>query len=556
MLNNANDIKRTKPPSAQHQHLSISKQQQQQEDVVKKLTSKISNLLSTETKMVDDKTNSICSFTNCIERLNITKIRFHCRLCNGWYCAKHAGHPSFTILLDPITGQPSKASKASPSRVCELCFFRVVKPFPQEVVRRSHTEHFKELRKAARFRDKKTKEEILKRFENLKKLLLRDKKSPLRCLERSIVRWKDNSEMSACSCGSIFQTPKSIRTIFSFLAINMGLDTPTSKVLRHHCRACGTIICDDCSSFRKFEGIYTLLRICADCSLLLRDTDSPAPPPPTVPRIVFAQKFKELKAVERQIEGILPKFEEQMFLLEDGIQNNKKGAENLFLETKCSRETLILCFRHFEALAREIRDDQEYPESHELKKIKQGIYQYAITFLKDNMFPLKLMPKLAKKPAVTAVSAVSATATKTAVATPEPTATTTGTTATKLMPDFASSVDTMQTRTSVMSVFGKMAESLFNVVTSSSYGKSRSLAEELVEDQVPSNTKGLPSNIGALRTKALALRDQRGQLIIQISNPDLNDPSSLETLESSLRETEGELQRTRKIIRDCLTINK
>lgn len=492
-------------------------------DIVKNLTSKISNLLASEPKIVDDKTNSICSFTNCVEKLNITKIRFHCRVCNGWYCSKHSGHPSFTILLDPLTGQPTMSNdpKGCSSRVCEHCFFNQVSPFQPEPYRNDLTEKFKELRSAARLKDMEKREEILKSFEKLKNLLTRDKKNPLRLLERSIVRWKENSEMSSCKCGLKFQNG-SLKNLFSLLSLNLGLDSPNSKVLRHHCRACGTIICDDCSTFKEVDGIYSKLRICNDCHILLR----PLEYHPPGPKVVFGAKFSELKSVERQILDIIPKFEEQMFLLEEGIEEGKDVC-NLFLETKCSRETLILCFRHFEGLAREIRDNTEYPESHELTKIKRGIYQYSIQFLKDNMFPLKLMPKLKKHSQPSSIR--------------------------KKVDVFTSSMDTIQTKNSVKSVFGKMAESLFNVISSN---EKNILKDELIENQIPAphlQDHRLPSNINALRSKAIALRDQRGQLIIQISNPELNDdPNSLEILERVLQETEEELSKTRGIIRDCL----
>lgn len=337
-------------------------------------------LVKQEEKVVDA-TDSICSYPNCVQALNIAVSRFHCRKCNGWYCSRHAGHPSYGLKLHVGTGQPSKDGVWS--RICELCFHdyfypKIWEPAPFK----DYTFQFV----AARDRfQRETNEKIASLIRRLSKLAAHQKDAspilPFRVYERTIVEWEEDDRVKACfQCSEVFG------------ALNR----------KHHCRLCGRIICGEsrCSRFVPITDVAEI-RICAHCANLLELGHRRAAfrKPPEF-NVELEAHYSETEQIKEQIDGIVPRFNDQLHRFEFELQSSEPDEAKLMSirhEAMAARDTLVLLFRHVEALLRKIR---ALPRLHGIDEdclraqMCQNIHRAGVLYLQENMIPLQQLPTL------------------------------------------------------------------------------------------------------------------------------------------------------------------
>lgn len=332
-----------------------------------------------------DATDSVCSYPDCIQRLNIAVSRFHCRRCNGWYCALHAGHPSLGMKLDPHTGEPSGAASAAWSRICARCFheryyeqraasLHLVQDLTEEFVKRRDQQLATMLAQSAR---------LCRRRERLEAY---DGRVSLKVYQRQVVCWEEDSLVDECRiCGAPF--------------------SPLNR--RHHCRLCGRIICAEpsCSRFANLGSLHDV-RICPECGDLAIQVPQQRQWLQGIRADPLCRLYAEMQQVRRQLEGVMPRFNEQLVKFEAELDRADPREEALLAirhEAVAARDTAMLLFRHFDQVRRTIRSlpgeqretgDSGGDSSETLFTLCTNIDRYAVRFLQDNMFTLRLLPRL------------------------------------------------------------------------------------------------------------------------------------------------------------------
>lgn len=344
---------------------------------------------------VVDATDSICSYPNCVRTLNIAVTRFHCRKCNGWYCAFHAGHPSLAMKLDVRTGEIDWNGGVW-SRVCERCFGEHFYPRHghQQLHIVDHTALFMQYRDGCLRDFQIHRTRLLNRWERLQKYQankLKEKGIPFRVYERQVVKWVDDGDVSNC---------KICRAAF----------TPINR--KHHCRVCGEIICNDpdCSHFTMMESrgddskSDLSIRICADCDDVLFVSPQRMAQLSKAPDDCEA-KFRELLQVKRQVIDILPRFKEQLIRFEAEIKSDLPSEEKVLSarhEAMAARDTLMLLYRHldslskhFHAISQTFKDPEYGPTQQSI--FYENIHRSIVSYLQNNMFTLQLLPKFDRR---------------------------------------------------------------------------------------------------------------------------------------------------------------
>ncbi|PJF20096.1 hypothetical protein PSACC_00097 [Paramicrosporidium saccamoebae] len=324
-----------------------------------------------------DATDSICSFPNCVQPLNIAVSRFHCRRCNGWYCAMHTGHPSLGMKLVVGTGEPSPTGVWS--RVCLRCFEEKYR-FEGAVVVRGRMDLLLERRKEAL---KSLVEEARVLKDRLTKLgeYKASRRIPFRVYEQQIVTWQEDSSVNNCQyCHLRFST------------VNR----------KHHCRLCGRIMCAEstCSVFFPLnltDGKVIDLRLCTQCEntalrrpLIRKELTKISPLQPL---------HRELRQVKDQIDDILPRFNDQLYRFEYEMER-PVPSEQLVLdarhESMTARDTLMLLFRHYEGISKKIKMLHVKNDTQE-SLLGENIHRAAMIYLQSNMFSLQMLPRLDMK---------------------------------------------------------------------------------------------------------------------------------------------------------------
>lgn len=329
---------------------------------------------------VVDATDSICSYPNCVQSLNIAVSRFHCRKCNGWYCIQHAGHPSFGMRLIPGSGE-SSASAGLWSRVCQLCFYeKFHRPDPSPP-RQSLLAPLVERRRALVAAAEIGTRRLEHRLQRLAEYRCKpaDKAIPFRLHERKVVEWQDDNASPVCSvCCERFSALRR----------------------KHHCRLCGSLICAEpsCTLFFPLrlhgDGGAVELRVCTVCErrlfrrkMLQQELEHTGS---------LVALYAELRQVQRQIGDIIPRFNDQLLRFEHEIDRAEPVERKLVdarHEASAARDTLMLLFRHYDALAKKIKCLVQDESSQELL-LHANIYRAARLYLQNNMFTLQMLPKL------------------------------------------------------------------------------------------------------------------------------------------------------------------
>ncbi|KAI8980498.1 FYVE zinc finger-domain-containing protein [Pilobolus umbonatus] len=204
--------------------------------------------------------------------------------------------------------------------------------------------------------------------------------------EQSITKWEDDKSVTECPfCKSHFSL------------INR----------KHHCRLCGRVVCGNpkCS---KMVPLFTDMssdsfddipvgdtRACQQCQRSvfrrkLRNEESSKPLP-------IIQLYNQLSITRRNIERLLPKFHDTVFMLEysrdDPMQNNiKSQSHDSYVQAAKIRKTLLDNFTLYDTLAKSIRSLPVRSPS--MKRLQSNICNAASLYLQQNMLPLQMLPRI------------------------------------------------------------------------------------------------------------------------------------------------------------------
>lgn len=220
-----------------------------------------------------------------------------------------------------------------------------------------------------------------------------------KAFEMSVVRWIPDREVPAClTCSKSF----------GFLT------------RRHHCRLCGSIICDRCSQFLtmefaqklvnpafQFEGegflkrtnsntsINSLvgaegeqhMRVCKTCRQLLERRDNMTEMRNTKPVIV--QLYEKLKMCIEEAEHVLPQYLPMVESLSRG-ESRYTYREAMILRTK-----LVKLYETIDQLSKRIVQfglDHNPPPNPKQLYLQKAIRVNASNFMQDNLMGLQNMP--------------------------------------------------------------------------------------------------------------------------------------------------------------------
>ena len=445
----------------------------------------------TPIEKIVDATDSICSYPNCIQSLNIAVSRFHCRKCNGWYCAAHAGHPSLGMKLVPATGEPDSA-RGIWSRVCYRCFqerhYNNSEPLPE----RSRTELFKEKRAVLLQERMEMTQKLERRLRKLAEFDEKKDRVPFRIYERKVVKWEEDQIIQKC---------RNCQVSFSTL------------IRKHHCRLCGKIMCGEvtCSAFyplKLFKTGSVELRICSECDFEVF-TKASIRATLTAPSRIGALR-KEMRQVEDQIKDILPEFNRKLLSFEYEIDKEKPDQKRLIGARKdafTARETLMCLFKHYEGVRRSL--GVLSAKTRDEETIIKNIQRAAVAYLQKNMFTLQMLPKLDLKRLKKPMGAVQSTQPVTRTRAP--------------------SIVSIATTT------GNFVSELFS--------KSLSLLEPPPEPPMPQ-----PANLSTLQVKFEVLHEQKSQLATFIAEAAAAGKfDEVRTLRMSLEQVNAEIVRLKGI---------
>eukprot|EP01137_Pigoraptor_chileana_P009749 Opistho-2@58449 len=198
-----------------------------------------------------------CAHPGCRVVFSLTDRKHHCRKCGDVFCAIHS---DCVMKLDANAGHD--VDNGTLQKVCFTCFESREGYAPTLGVTTRHLQHF--LRHRRHHIDALTRysDELSGRLSTLADLRAENVSgSALRSREMALVVWRPDWMSDTCtSCGVAF-----------------GL-----FLRRHHCRLCGTIICEECCSLgphtpRSFGGANTTYSA-------TKPKVPPPPPPPPHPR--------------------------------------------------------------------------------------------------------------------------------------------------------------------------------------------------------------------------------------------------------------------------------
>lgn len=288
----------------------------------------------------------------------------------------HAGHPSLGMKLDPVTGEPSGSAHSMWTRVCARCFHE--KYYEQRasslLFARDFTKDFFKQRDWA-LKSLSAKNDLFrKRRERLSSY---DGQVTLKVHERKIVCWEEDSLAPECRiCTDPF--------------------SPLNR--KHHCRLCGRIICGEpsCSMFVDLGSLRDV-RICSDCHEIAIRVPAQQELLQNIRNEPLPRMYAEMKQVRLQLEGIMPRFNEQLVKFEVEMGKDEPDEEHLLEirhEAMAARDTAMILFRHLDEVRKSIKGLSTAADDEAFRDTCANIDRYAIKFLQENMFTLRLLPRL------------------------------------------------------------------------------------------------------------------------------------------------------------------
>ncbi|CAI2170885.1 3009_t:CDS:2 [Funneliformis geosporum] len=323
--------------------------------------------LVTKAHWQQDGENIVCSNSTCDKSLNNRNGKHNCRKCGDFFCDDHC---RLSIKLnrqaqhDPVNGYWC--------RVCNYCFISRENYLDTEGVIRSHTSAFTKFRKKGIERTHLEGNRLEKRLEKLAKVYALQAKQanstqggltpPLtakhrrRASEQSIVKWEDDASVTTCPlCGTSF-----------------GMITNR----KHHCRLCGRVVCEKCSS-KISLNLYNSevsdqesvgkIRSCKECRIA----------------VFRYSKVQEERVLRKS--GIFSCSRQE-------IVNQTHADYQVAART---RKELLENFAQFDMISKKINSLPTYSESE--KRLQSNIHLAANQYLQQSMLPLSVLPRILKK---------------------------------------------------------------------------------------------------------------------------------------------------------------
>ncbi|KAG0082095.1 carboxypeptidase Y-deficient [Linnemannia elongata] len=393
----------------------------------------------TKRHWVRESERDICFQPNCDKGLGIRFGRQHCRSCGNMFCETHS---SFQIKLD---AQARHDTNGLWCRVCEACFVKAKKEddgLHAGGVNRSLTTDFMSIRIKSAEKKHLEVNRLEKRIEKLAQIhqqydtgvssspvvssptasysslssatgsvrakgLFRSVTSrgqQLKVAEQAIVKWEDDSTVLACYiCLSIFNRYGN---------------------RKHHCRLCGRVICDNCSTKTPLylsmssypDGSESVghTRACKECihtAFKRREHAADQKRPNAV-----VKYYGSLMRLKARIDLALPRFQEMLTTL--GQKSDMNQAHPDYQLAARTRKELLDDFALFDAISKKIAKLPTH--SQHQKQLNTNLYWWATQYLQTNMFPLSVIPKVFGKSKPPGNSSPSSSSPAPSISSPQP----------------------------------------------------------------------------------------------------------------------------------------
>ncbi|KAA8917445.1 hypothetical protein TRICI_000394 [Trichomonascus ciferrii] len=332
-----------------------------------------------------------CSDLLCDKLLNGRNGSVNCRQCGKLFCSEHT---MYKMKL-------SRRAKHDPSvngiwcRVCETCFKSRQGYSDNSGTFRTLTDEFNKLRQEKLDVRQLEVNRLEKRMSKLVTLLepycddsgllnyprIQKRKQ----LERSVANWQDDNDVVACPI---------CQNRFGY------------SLRKHHCRACGKVVCashsTECSKDVQLSVLDEKLnkgmahvplqsdisvRICRDCKDIVfskqnfqAELNSPKPQ--------VLKYFETLERIRKSIELVFPKFQAML------VSINDSPSHEDIQEAASIRKKLMDLFYQYDSVARKLISCPVNNESE--KRLRHQFHAMSSSFLQEHMLPLKTVPKVLK----------------------------------------------------------------------------------------------------------------------------------------------------------------
>ncbi|CAG8586556.1 171_t:CDS:10 [Cetraspora pellucida] len=333
---------------------------------------------------MEDENDICCSNSSCDKFINLRNGKHNCRKCGKLFCDSHCRLPmklNKQAHHDPIDGYWC--------RVCDDCFQSRECYLDTEGVIRSHTTTFIKNRTKGIERAHLEGNRLEKRLEKLAKVYATQAKPenstqsglkpPLsmmhrrRASEQSIVKWEDDASVTNCP----------------LCDIQFGKITNR----RHHCRLCGRVVCEKCSSKISLnlnnysesadQDSVGEVRACKQCrDAVFRRKEYNEEISKTPPVVMLYQKLMKIKTA---IDTTLPKFQDMLIMLKSQEIVNQTHAD--YQLAARTRKELLDNFAQFDAISKKINSLLSRSKSE--KRLQANIHLAATQYLQQNMLPLQ-----------------------------------------------------------------------------------------------------------------------------------------------------------------------
>lgn len=214
-------------------------------------------------------------------------------------------------------------------------------------------------------------------------------------LEKNVCPWKDDKGVIDCEiCKEPF----------------------TLTIRKHHCRICGSVVCDypttrcsrkipfqlllnasrdlpfkNTTNFKEIHEMQYDILVCKKCTTRLYsrkmfDQSLNGPHPP------LFQLHSRMNAIEHSIKSMIPNFEKLALLMEKSKDSNEKQSNEILQEASGIRNKIMRNFTSYNTIVQQLGDYK--PRNNSEQKIKASLQSVATNFINRNILPLKSMTLL------------------------------------------------------------------------------------------------------------------------------------------------------------------
>ncbi|CAG8451484.1 6551_t:CDS:10 [Ambispora gerdemannii] len=338
-----------------------------------------------------------CSSAGCDKMLNLKHGRQNCRKCGKLFCDSHCQlqmRLNKQAQHDPVDGLWCRA--------CEDCYQSREGYLDTRGVVRTHTAAFVKARHKGLEKAHLEGNRLEKRLEKLARLYATPAKPvisgnpsltpPLptlkhrrRASEQSIVKWEDDASVTNCPiCGNSF-------------------GKITNR--KHHCRLCGRVICEKCSSkvslnlnncsSESEQDSVGEVRVCRECRTAVfrhvkisrkEYNDEIA----KQPHIVLL--YQKLTKIRFAIDATLPKFQDMLDMLQNKEIVNQTHAD--YQLAARTRKELLENFAQFDSISKKIN---ALPKANDSEKREEKIRQQVAVLVEQKKLVEGYIQEASKK---------------------------------------------------------------------------------------------------------------------------------------------------------------